>query len=287
MNRDRAIPRTISSFFSSPTSKKSKLTDHESDSSSRLTDPSSVSSTLPSLSCHDDDFSLVELTTQPMPLLIPLSMPISPLQPIIINNVSTVSSSSIVSPSTILSSSSTASTTSPLAYSPSTSSLVVDISQSPVNPPSQPILSKHKTNEDNRSFQQKWYIGRPWLEYSIINDCAYCYYCRHFCSTNNLINRNQSDSFIKGFRNWKYALENKRGFKQHEISAVHITAKAAYQEFVFREKAGSTVANVIDKGRKEQIRKNRSQLTKISSTILLCSRQMIPLRGHDEDLELV
>jgi len=61
MNRDRAIPRTISSFFSSPTSKKSKLTDHESDSSSRLTDSSSVSSTLPSLSCHDDDFSLVEL----------------------------------------------------------------------------------------------------------------------------------------------------------------------------------------------------------------------------------
>jgi hypothetical protein len=102
-----------------------------------------------------------------------------------------------------------------------------------------------------------------------------------------LINRNQSDAFINGYNQWKYALENKRGLKQHETSAAHLTATAAYHEFLLREKTGSTVLNVADRGRNEQIRKNRDRLIKIASTILLCGRQMISLRGHEEHRESV
>jgi len=29
-------------------------------------------------------------------------------------------------------------------------------------------------------FQEAWYEGRPWLEYSVDNDSACCYYCRMF-----------------------------------------------------------------------------------------------------------
>ena len=85
----------------------------------------------------------------------------------------------------------------------------------------------------------------------------------------------------------KLRLRKKRGLKQHETSTVHLTATAAYHEFLLREKSGSSVVNLVDRGRNEQIRKNRSRLMKISSTILLCGRQMIPIRGHEEHTESV
>ena len=54
-----------------------------------------------------------------------------------------------------------------------------------------------------------------------------------------------------------------------------------------RKKSQSNVVNVADKARIEQIRKSGERLIKISSTIWLCARQMIPLRGHDENTESV
>jgi len=32
----------------------------------------------------------------------------------------------------------------------------------------------------NLKFQEGWYNGRPWLEYSVEEDAACCYYCRIF-----------------------------------------------------------------------------------------------------------
>lgn len=56
-----------------------------------------------------------------------------------------------------------------------------------------------------------------------------------------------------------------------------------YEEFIVRRNNQATVINVIDKGRIEIIRKNRERLTKIASTVLLCSQQSIALRGHNEN----
>lgn len=72
------------------------------------------------------------------------------------------------------------------------------------------------------------------------------------------------------------------GFSRHEMSASHKYAYANYQQSILRTSTETTIINVIDKGRIELIRKNRERLTKIASTILLCSRQLISLRGHDE-----
>ena len=171
--------------------------------------------------------------------------------------------------------------------SSSSSSLPHDISRSRAEPPSQPMLSSYKINNDDQSFRKQWFLNRPWLEYSIKRDRAYCYYCRHFGSTNNMINRNQSDIFLTGYNNWKHALGTKRGFKQHETSAAHITAAFNYNEFLIREKPQSNAVNVADKARIEQIRKSRERLVKISSTIWLCALQMIPLRDHDENTESI
>ncbi|CAF1470107.1 unnamed protein product [Adineta steineri] len=161
----------------------------------------------------------------------------------------------------------------------------LDISRSSADPPTQPILPSYKINNENRSFQNRWFTNRPWLEYSIESNKAYCYYCRHFGLTNIMINRNQSDAFLKGFHNWKIALEKNKGLKLHESSTAHITATHNYSEFVKREQSKLNVLNIVDQGRLEQIRKNRERLIKIASTILLCGRQMISLRGHQEDDE--
>ena len=176
----------------------------------------------------DENHSSTDSTAQTIPSLTSSSSSISSLlSPIIIDKPAVVSSSPFISPSTFSSfvdisrspaSLPSASSTlldisrSP-ASSPSASLTLLDISRSPADSPSQPSLPAYKINKDNRSFQKQWYAGRPWLEYSIINDRAYCYYCRHFCSTNNLINRNQSDAFMNGFNNWKIALEKKTRFE--------------------------------------------------------------------------
>ncbi|CAF2985423.1 unnamed protein product [Rotaria sp. Silwood2] len=86
----------------------------------------------------------------------------------------------------------------------------IDISRSSADPPAQPILPSYKFHSDNRSFKKQWFINRPWFEYSIDSDRIFCYYCRHFGSTNNMINRNQSDAFLRGFNDLKIAREKKK-----------------------------------------------------------------------------
>ncbi|CAF4003689.1 unnamed protein product [Rotaria sordida] len=171
-----------------------------------------------------------------------------------------LSSVSTLSISTILS---LASPSSPSTISVPSSLLPIDISRSVLDPPSQSFLLSYKINKD-KCFQKQWYNNRSWLE--------------HFGSTNNLINRNQSDAFLRGYNNWKNALVKNRRFHQHQTSTAHITATLNYNQFLVREKSQLSVVNVIEHGRIEQIRKNRNHLIKISSVILLCARQMISLR---------
>ncbi|CAM4938755.1 unnamed protein product [Rotaria socialis] len=129
-----------------------------------------------------------------------------------------------------------------------------DLSISVAHPPMRPVLSSYPVNHENRSFQSQWYQNRPWLEYSTKNDSAHCYCCRHFGQLVQ-INRFQSDAFTTGFNSWRRALEKDRGFDKHVKSVLHNGAN----------------------------QKNRAKLMKICSTILLCARQMIALRGHVEN----
>ncbi|CAF3818324.1 unnamed protein product [Adineta steineri] len=74
-----------------------------------------------------------------------------------------------------------------------------------------------------------------------------------------------------------------QGFRKHELSVSHKFATSNYQQFVLRTNSQTTVKDVLDKGRIELIRKNRQRLSKIASAVLLCARQSIALRGHDEN----
>lgn len=69
--------------------------------------------------------------------------------------------------------------------------------------PTQPIGHNFPKAHDKRSFQEHWFKQHNWLEYSLVKDSAYCYYCYLFrddCKDEKLCH----DTFTKtGFKQWK------------------------------------------------------------------------------------
>ncbi|XP_038699623.1 zinc finger MYM-type protein 1-like [Tripterygium wilfordii] len=68
--------------------------------------------------------------------------------------------------------------------------------------PNQPVLAKYpraKSGDQNRRFQQSWFIKFPWLEYSISKDAAFCFPCFVFQDREPL----HSAFIINGFTSWK------------------------------------------------------------------------------------
>jgi len=161
----------------------------------------------------------------------------------------------------------------------------VDVSQTIQDVPCQPHLIAYPTDKEKRSFQVNWYINRPWLEYSVALDAAFCYVCRHFSQFGTPTRIQQDALTTCGFNNWKRALARDRGFDKHVTSQTHIISSANFLEYQARRKSNATVIDVLEKSRAEQITHNRNKLIKISSAILLCAKQMIALRGHDEGIE--
>lgn len=167
----------------------------------------------------------------------------------------------------------------------SSKSFPADVSQTGRDPPSQPHLAVYPKNKDNRAFQVQWFTNRPWLEYSVEKDSTFCYYCRHF-SHFIASSRFTKDVFTtQGFNNWKSALAQDKGFNKHANSQAHIMSTTNFLEYQSRQQSEKTVLNILDKSRTEIIRQNCKKLIKISSAILLCAKQCISLRGHDESLE--
>ena len=62
-----------------------------------------------------------------------------------------------------------------------------------------------------------------------------------------------------------------------------VIATTNYLSYQQRIKTNQTVIDILDSGRIQHIRQNRTRLIKIASLLLLCCRQMIPIRGHNED----
>ena len=85
------------------------------------------------------------------------------------------------------------------------------------------------------------------------------------------------------YSNWKNAMTKNQGYAKHEASTAHKYASLNYQQCPAREKSQNSVVNVLDKARAESIRRNRERLAKITSALLICSRKLISLRGHDEN----
>ncbi|CAF3577989.1 unnamed protein product [Rotaria sp. Silwood1] len=82
-----------------------------------------------------------------------------------------------------------------------------------------------------------------------------------------------------------YPIDKKnRGFDRYVKSQTHIISSANFLEYQSRQKSNTSVINVLEKSTAEQILYNRNKLIKISAAILLCAKQLIALRGHDESI---
>ncbi|CAF3648731.1 unnamed protein product [Rotaria sp. Silwood1] len=80
-----------------------------------------------------------------------------------------------------------------------------------------------------------------------------------------------------------YPIDKKnRSFQ--EKCQTHIISSANFLEYQSRQKSNTSVINVLEKSTAEQILYNRNKLIKISAAILLCAKQLIALRGHDESI---
>ncbi|CAF4320998.1 unnamed protein product, partial [Rotaria magnacalcarata] len=150
--------------------------------------------------------------------------------------------------------------------------------------PVQKKLATYPANQQNRSFQSTWFNDRIWLEYSVLNDASYCYYCRHFPS--NQLNADDSLTTV-GFNSWKKALDKGSGFIKHASSQAHIIATKNYLTYKQQQGANSNVLKQLDSCRAIQIRRNRDSMTKICSTLRFLARQMIGFRGHEENEKCV
>ena len=113
-----------------------------------------------------------------------------------------------------------------------------------------------------------------WLEYSKIKDAAFCYVCRHFASK---ASKTYDNSFTNsGMRNWKKAIEKMR---KHTFSEIH---KGALISILNYKTSTSNIICKLNSQFEKQIQENRKYLKAIYDVILLCARQELALRGHDQ-----
>lgn len=119
---------------------------------------------------------------------------------------------------------------------------------------------------NGRSFRQDWYVLHEWLEYSPINDAAFCFYCRCFPPSNKY---NELAYTLHGFKTWARATKS---FKDHENSASHKEASVKVSGFHSSKNVGSIATNVSTYY-KQTVQKNREYLTVVLDSLLFCCRQ--------------
>ena len=117
--------------------------------------------------------------------------------------------------------------------------------------PCQPIgyvYPKKIQSGRQRSFLESWFKKYPWLEYSVHEDAAFCFYCYLFkqprCGDNF-----GGDAFTtEGVSNWKNATQI---FREHvgKVDSLHNCARQHCEDF---RNQRQSVDNVIQKITKEQ-----------------------------------
>ena len=71
------------------------------------------------------------------------------------------------------------------------------------------------------AFQLDWYRRYPLLYYSAEKDAAFCFYCCKNLETHDISKWVEPAFPVTGYRNWKRALESKKGSEKHQSSVLH------------------------------------------------------------------
>lgn len=128
-----------------------------------------------------------------------------------------------------------------------------------------------------RHFKSEWYGRFPWLEYSLVKDAVFCYYCRLHAAHKPGCGE---DAFTKvGVSNWKNVLDR---CLKHESSKVHQTASVFHRQ---SSQQSTSVAKQLSSVHQQQVEKNRQYLRRIVENVLFLGKQGLAFRGHVEDAE--
>lgn len=127
-----------------------------------------------------------------------------------------------------------------------------------------------------RSFRKTWFDEYRWLAYSAFEDGAYCKVCAMFCETP------KADRLVKSpLTFWMTATEK---FRKHEKSEMHINSCVLADSFIKVMKSMQMpISEQLSSAVALQVKVNKEKSYSIIDTIVLCGRQNIPLRGHQEN----
>lgn len=147
---------------------------------------------------------------------------------------------------------------------------------------SRPILDCYpirKYGTKRRSFNPSWYKQYRWLEYSSEHSCVFCYSCHHFQSG---VSHADQAFTTYGFSDWKHATGAFGALAKHDKCHTHREIMLNWAQFLSMKETGTSVANQLSSARQEQVKKNRFYIKSVSEVILLCARNDIALRAHNE-----
>ncbi|CAK6977219.1 hypothetical protein KUCAC02_016525 [Scomber scombrus] len=77
------------------------------------------------------------------------------------------------------------------------------------------LSPKQTFGTQRRSFNRAWYEQYGWMEYSVTNDAAFCFSCRHFIPAFT----------VSGFQNWRKAQECFKAHNQELDPSGHVKLK--------------------------------------------------------------
>ena len=163
----------------------------------------------------------------------------------------------------------------------SSSHVINDIALTTSSSPCQPVNITFPVKYFSgkaHSFNPEWFKLYPWLEYSVSNDAAFCYACRLFGAISVCGSRPERAFTQVGFRDCKHATGTKGILMNHNISLSHKQAVVAWQQFKVSCERGSVAEHLGS----TKIKSIRHYIKSVAEVLLLCSRQEIGFRGHDE-----
>ncbi len=126
----------------------------------------------------------------------------------------------------------------------------------------------------HRSFVASWYTTREWLEYSVEADAAFCFPCRKY-----LISPSDSAFTVRGFSDWKHAVEAGKGLNKHAASKEHITSMALWKDREKRAESGLEISTMVNSN---QLARNRYYLSSVVDMIEFLVVNHLPLRGSTD-----
>uniref|UniRef100_A0A8C1TJI1 TTF-type domain-containing protein n=1 Tax=Cyprinus carpio TaxID=7962 RepID=A0A8C1TJI1_CYPCA len=126
----------------------------------------------------------------------------------------------------------------------------------------------------HRSFVASWYTSREWLEYSVEADAAFCFPCRKY-----LISPSDSAFTVRGFCDWKHAVEAGKGLNKHAASKEHITSMTLWKDREKRAESGLEISTMVNSN---QLARNRYYLSSVVDMIEFLVVNHLPLRGSTD-----